>query len=234
MRFSLAAVATASLSPLLVAAFQIPAPVPNRVAHSLHFGGSLKAASSAAAPESDDKKKETDEVSEDEESAALKWAAQQKEELAEEASSSADSSTSNSDKKKYVIVGAGWGGWGAAKALCESGIDADITIIDALPDPTGATPYLSKTGKPVEAGTRGFWKDYPNICELLAELGIEVRFLFIVGGSILVEYGSRFKREISPPFCINHCRKTTSFHPSQIRPSTPPMVWRPRLPSFRR
>lgn len=23
------------------------------------------------------------------------------------------------DKKKYVIVGGGWGGWGAAKALCE-------------------------------------------------------------------------------------------------------------------
>ena len=76
-------------------------------------------------------------------------------------------------KKKFVIVGAGWGGFGAAKALCESGIDAEVTIIDALPDPTGMTPYLSKTGKPVEAGTRGFWKDYPNICQMLAELGID-------------------------------------------------------------
>jgi len=48
-----------------------------------------------------------------------------------------------------------------------------FTIIDALPDPSGATPYLSKTGKPVEAGTRGFWKDYPNINELCQELGID-------------------------------------------------------------
>ena len=40
-----------------------------------------------------------------------------------------------------------------------SGIeDVDVTMIDALPDPTGGIPYLSSTGKPVEAGTRGFWK----------------------------------------------------------------------------
>jgi len=75
--------------------------------------------------------------------------------------------------KKYVIIGGGWGGWGAAKALCEAGLPADITLIDALPDPTGATPYLSATGKPVEAGTRGFWKDYPNINKLCAQLGID-------------------------------------------------------------
>lgn len=108
-----------------------------------------------------------------EDSEALKWARNQLEELGKEEVEI--SSSISAKKKKYVIVGAGWGGWGAAKALCESGIDAEITIIDALPDPTGNTPYLSATGKPVEAGTRGFWKDYPNICELLAELGIEVR-----------------------------------------------------------
>jgi hypothetical protein len=76
-------------------------------------------------------------------------------------------------KRKYLVIGGGWGGWGAAKALCESGIYADVTLIDALPDPTGAQPYLSKTGKPVEAGTRGFWKDYPNINALCAELGLK-------------------------------------------------------------
>lgn len=94
-------------------------------------------------------------------SAATEWAAQQKKEI--------DAVT----KKKYVVVGGGWGGWGAAKALCESGIDCDVTLIDALPDPTGATPYLSKTRKPVEAGTRGFWKDYPNINKLCEELGLD-------------------------------------------------------------
>ena len=48
-----------------------------------------------------------------------------------------------------------------------------VTLIDAIPDPTGATPYLSASGKPVEAGTRGFWKDYPNIESMAAELGLD-------------------------------------------------------------
>jgi len=76
--------------------------------------------------------------------------------------------------KSIVIVGAGWGGWGAAKALCQSSLanDIDVTILDALPDPTGRKPYLSKTGKPVEAGTRGFWMDYPNINALCEELNL--------------------------------------------------------------
>eukprot|EP00956_Cyclotella_meneghiniana_P039137 scaffold166334_cov23-Cyclotella_meneghiniana.AAC.1 len=38
--------------------------------------------------------------------------------------------------KKYVVIGGGWGGWGAAKALCEQN-DVEVTLIDALPDPTG-------------------------------------------------------------------------------------------------
>lgn len=76
-------------------------------------------------------------------------------------------------KRKYLVVGGGWGGWGAAQALAESNIDCEITLLDALPDPTGATPYLSKSGKPVEAGTRGFWKDYPNINDLCAQLDIK-------------------------------------------------------------
>lgn len=68
-----------------------------------------------------------------------------------------------------VVVGAGWAGWGAAKAACEAG--ARVTLLDALPDPR--TPYLSATGKPVEAGTRGFWKDYPNIQALCRQLSIQ-------------------------------------------------------------
>lgn len=103
---------------------------------------------------------ETPESDEEFTSAAKEWATQQSKEI------------NAMTKKRYVVVGAGWGGWGAAKALCESGIDAEVTLIDALPDPTGATPYLSKSGKPVEAGTRGFWKDYPNINRLCAELDI--------------------------------------------------------------
>jgi uncharacterized protein with NAD-binding domain and iron-sulfur cluster len=68
-----------------------------------------------------------------------------------------------------VVIGAGWAGWGAAKALCEAGIR--VTLIDGMPDPTGSIPITTKCGKPFEAGTRGFWKDYPNINALTDELG---------------------------------------------------------------
>ena len=40
------------------------------------------------------------------------------------------------------------------------------------------TPYLSPTGKPIEAGTRGFWKDYPNINALCHELGLDENQVF--------------------------------------------------------
>ena len=43
-----------------------------------------------------------------------------------------------SAKKKFVVVGAGWGGWGACQRLCEAFNDtAEVLLIDALPDPTG-------------------------------------------------------------------------------------------------
>ena len=76
-----------------------------------------------------------------------------------------------------VVVGAGWAGWGAAKALCEAGIR--VTLIDGMADPTGSEPITTRSGKPFEAGTRGFWKDYPNINALTAELGL---------GSIYTEF----------------------------------------------
>jgi NADPH-dependent 2,4-dienoyl-CoA reductase/sulfur reductase-like enzyme len=46
-------------------------------------------------------------------------------------------------RRKFLVIGGGWGGWGAAKALCESGVDADITLLDALPDPTGVSLWIS-------------------------------------------------------------------------------------------
>jgi len=106
-------------------------------------------------------------------SAAMDWANEQASTVYQQSEAMA-----NIKKKKFVVIGGGWGGWGAAKALCQSGVDADITIIDSLPDPTGVTPYLSKTGKPVEAGTRGFWMDYPNINSLCSELGLDENDIF--------------------------------------------------------
>ena len=92
-----------------------------------------------------------------------------------EASSSSDDVVSDR-KPRVAVVGAGWGGFGAAKALCEAG--CDVTLLDGIPDPTGATPSLTPTGKPFEYGTRGFWKDYPNIEAMLAELGVDESDVF--------------------------------------------------------
>ncbi len=76
-----------------------------------------------------------------------------------------------------VVIGAGWAGWGAAKALCQAGVR--VTLIDGMADPTGREPPKTASGKPFEAGTRGFWKDYPNINQLTTELGL---------GSIFTEF----------------------------------------------
>jgi len=80
--------------------------------------------------------------------------------------------TPQTRKPKIAVVGAGWGGWAAAKALCENG--CEVTLLDGLPDPTGEQPYLTPSGKPFEAGTRGFWKDYPNIEDLLDKLDVPI------------------------------------------------------------
>ena len=78
---------------------------------------------------------------------------------------------------KVAVIGAGFGGWGACKALVEGG--CDVVLLDTLPDPTSATPYVTPSGKPFEPGTKGFWKDYPNIYKLVEEdLGITPEDIF--------------------------------------------------------
>ena len=78
--------------------------------------------------------------------------------------------TATSKASHVVVIGGGWAGWGAAKALCEAGVR--VTLLDGMADPTGSKPLTTSSGKPFEAGTRGFWKDYPNINALTAELGL--------------------------------------------------------------
>ncbi len=75
---------------------------------------------------------------------------------------------STTGSSHVVVIGAGWGGWGAAKALCQAGVR--VTLVDGLADPSGITPLTTASGKPFEAGTRGFWRDYPNINALTDEL----------------------------------------------------------------
>ena len=69
----------------------------------------------------------------------------------------ADTAGFGNAQSHVVVVGAGWAGWGAAKALCEAGVR--VTLIDGMADPTGSMTTTTASGKPFEAGTRGFWKD---------------------------------------------------------------------------
>ena len=81
------------------------------------------------------------------------------------------SMVTQAESSHVVVIGAGWAGWGAAKALCEAGMR--VTLIDGMADPTGRTPTRTASGNPFEAGTRGFWRDYPNINALTHELELE-------------------------------------------------------------
>jgi uncharacterized protein with NAD-binding domain and iron-sulfur cluster len=48
----------------------------------------------------------------------------------------------------------------------------DVTLLDAAPDPGGvAAGWTTPAGRPMEAGIKGFWKHYPAIEALLADLG---------------------------------------------------------------
>ena len=70
--------------------------------------------------------------------------------------------------KRVAVVGAGWGGLGAAKALAAQGVE--VTVLDA------GQPLVEMTtasGKPFDLGQRGFWKDYPNLNALGDELGLD-------------------------------------------------------------
>mmetsp|Transcript_14360 Transcript_14360/g.43475 ORF Transcript_14360/g.43475 Transcript_14360/m.43475 type:complete len:543 (+) Transcript_14360:92-1720(+) len=68
---------------------------------------------------------------------------------------------------RVAVIGAGWGGLGAAKALAENG--CAVTVIDGG---NPLRPMRTTSGKPFEPGTRGFWFDYPNINALGEELKI--------------------------------------------------------------
>lgn len=157
------------------------APTMHQKIGSVLFSSDSDDESSSTSPENQAEDSETTSGS-----AALDWQNKQAEETAAaevatattEPANDENETTSKEAPTKIAIIGGGWGGWGAAKAMCEARENVEVTLLDALPDPTGATPFLSKTGKPVEAGTRGFWKDYPNINKLCGELGLKEEDVF--------------------------------------------------------
>ena len=76
--------------------------------------------------------------------------------------------------KHVVVVGAGFSGWGSVKSLLEAG-GCRVTLLDASDDPTGDMGTWTPSGKPFDAGQKGFWKDYPNVYSLLeGEIGVRM------------------------------------------------------------
>ena len=70
-----------------------------------------------------------------------------------------------------VCIGAGFSGWGATRSLLAAG--CKVTLLDAGNDPTGEVGTFTPSGKPFDAGTKGFWKDYPNVYFLLEDLKMD-------------------------------------------------------------
>lgn len=77
--------------------------------------------------------------------------------------------------KHAVVVGGGWGGFGAAYALLKAGVK--VTVLDASETPGGlSSGWRTPGGRSVEAGIKGFWYQYSNINALVDALGIEDPF----------------------------------------------------------
>lgn len=73
-------------------------------------------------------------------------------------------------RPRAVVIGAGWAGFGAARALARAG--AQVDLLDAGSAPGGVSAgWRTKEGRPVEAGMKGFWTQYPNIDALAKEIG---------------------------------------------------------------
>ena len=112
-------------------------------------------------------------------------------------------SQASKKKKKVVVVGGGWAGFGAAYVL--AGQDYDVTLLDAAKNVGGLSQGYRRDGKyAMEAGMKGFWYQYPNIFNLVKDLGIENPFTdwtesnFYTPEGLLTE-GPVFQNQVSVP-----------------------------------
>eukprot|EP00471_Norrisiella_sphaerica_P006127 CAMPEP_0184489916 /NCGR_PEP_ID=MMETSP0113_2-20130426/16649_1 /TAXON_ID=91329 /ORGANISM="Norrisiella sphaerica, Strain BC52" /LENGTH=605 /DNA_ID=CAMNT_0026873575 /DNA_START=213 /DNA_END=2030 /DNA_ORIENTATION=+ len=88
------------------------------------------------------------------------------------ASSGASDESRKSDAKTAVVIGGGWAGFGAMKALLNAGWN--VKLFDASPDPAALEGGMrNENGRPVEPGFKGFWWQYPNIFSLMDELKLK-------------------------------------------------------------
>jgi len=96
----------------------------------------------------------------------------------------------NHNPPHIAVIGAGFGGWGAANALLKAG--CRVTLLDAGDDPTGEKGCFTPSGKPFDAGTKGFWMDYPNLYGLIENelnLGLDDVFSPCTNSSFYSTFG---------------------------------------------
>jgi uncharacterized protein with NAD-binding domain and iron-sulfur cluster len=71
------------------------------------------------------------------------------------------------EKKNIVIIGSGWAGYTAAESLSQND-NVSITLLDASKNSGGlAGGFKTKTGRNVEAGIHGFWREYKNTFSIM-------------------------------------------------------------------
>lgn len=74
-------------------------------------------------------------------------------------------------------MGGGWAGFSAADALAAaSASDVDVTILDGSPRGAGglAGGWRTPSGRPVEAGIHGFWREYRNTFAAIERIGLDL------------------------------------------------------------
>ena len=70
--------------------------------------------------------------------------------------STSASSSYSSKAPRVAVIGGGWAGFGAAKALVEQGYS--VTLLDAAPGAgASAAGWRTKSGRSMEAGIKGMW-----------------------------------------------------------------------------
>ena len=74
---------------------------------------------------------------------------------------------------RVVVVGGGWAGYTAAESLASS--DCEVVLLEASPKAAGglAGGWRTPSGRPVEAGIHGFWREYLNTFDMIDKLGLD-------------------------------------------------------------
>ena len=76
--------------------------------------------------------------------------------------------------REVIVVGGGWAGFTAAESVSASQRDVRVTLLDASPSAGGlAGGWRTPSGRPVEAGIHGFWREYRNTFAMIDAIGLD-------------------------------------------------------------